>query len=142
MNNIESLLVEIRDLLIEMTKQKESKKRKSKAEALDLYTPDFEDTWRHYPKKVNKRQAGKVWYKTVMRCAAADPTQNWPKKILIAVKAYEEVWPPSRIKSEGKYCLHLSTFLNQDRFEDDPNAWPKEDTNGEFGGPAWEPTVD
>ena len=144
MNNIESLLVEIRDLLVLMTEQKKTRKRKSKVEADKLYTPDFEEVWRNYPRKVSKRESAKAYRNTLIRLSLGNGgTQTGIKaKILAAVKAYKEAWPPSRVKSDPKFCLHLSTFLNQERFEDDPNAWPKEDTNGEFGGPKWEPTVD
>lgn len=144
MSNIESLLVEIRDLLVLMTEQKKTKKRESKAAADKLYTPDFEEMWRYYPKKASKRESAKAYRKTLIRLRLGNldkPHALWSievkAKILAAVKAYKEVWPPSRVKSEGKYCLHLSTFLNQDRFEDDPNAWPKEDTNEGIGGPKW-----
>jgi hypothetical protein len=139
MSNIESLLVEIRDLLVLMTEQKKTKKRKSKVEADNLYTPDFEEMWRHYPKKASKRESAKAYRNTLirLRLASGETHIEAKTKILGAVKAYKEVWPPSRVKSEGKFCLHLSTFLNQDRFEDDPNAWSKEDTNEGIGGPKW-----
>lgn len=139
MSNIESLLVEIRDLLVLMTEQKKTKKRKSKVEADKLYTPDFEEVWRNYPRKVSKRESAKAYRNTLIRLSLGNGgTQTGVKtKILNSVKAYKEAWPPSRVKSEGKFCLHLGTFLNQDRFEDDPNAWSKEDNNEGNGGPKW-----
>lgn len=141
MSNIELLLEEmrlIRDLLELMTEQKETKKRKSKAEALDLYSKDFEYLWRHYPKKIGKRKAARALVCAIRRCEAAEPGVDWYKKILRAVKRYKVAWPASRVKSEGTFCLHLSTFLNNDRFEDDPHTWGKEDPNGQGnGGPRW-----
>lgn len=144
MSNIEPLLEEIRDLLVLMTKQKETRKRKSAAEADKLYTPDFEEVWRNYPRKVSKRESAKAYRNTLIRLSLGNGgTQTGVKtKILTAVKAYKEAWPDSRVKSDPKFCLHLSTFLNQDRFEDDPSAWSKEDTNEGNGGPRWQPTVD
>jgi len=145
MNNIESLLVEIRDLLIEMIKQKESKKRKSKADADDLYTIPFEAAWSAYPRKIGKKTAAKAYRNALTRMKTTRPELSSPLAegvILRGILAYAKVWPESRILEEAKYCLHMTTFLNQDRFDDDPDAWGKEESNGGIGGPKWEPTVD
>jgi hypothetical protein len=143
MNNIESLLVEIRDLLTEMIKQRESRKRESKAEADDLYTLGFEAAWSGYPRKIGKRMAAKAYRSALTRIKTTRPELPMPERfILKGILAYAKVWPESRILEEAKYCLHMATFLNQDRFDDDPDAWGKEESSGEFGGPAWEPTVD
>lgn len=147
MNNIESLLVEIRDLLTEMVKQKESKKRKSRAEANDLYTPGFEAAWSSYPRKIGKKMAAKAYRNALARIQTRPRMSSLlaeePESVILSgIFAYAKVWPKSRILEEAKYCLHMATFLNQDRFDDDPAAWGKEESNGEFGGPKWEPTVD
>jgi len=145
MNNIESLLVEIRDLLIEMIKQRESKKRTSKADADDLYTYGFEAAWSGYPRKIGKRMAAKAYRNALTRMKKGRPELSSPLAegiILSGIFAYAKVWPESRIMEEAKYCLHMATFLNQERFSDDPAAWSKEESNGGIGGPKWEPTVD
>ena len=143
MNNIESLLVEIRDLLTEMIKQKESKKRKSKAEANDLYTMGVEAAWSAYPRKIGKKMAAKAYRNALTRIKTTRPELPMPESVILrGIFAYAKVWPESRILEEAKYCLHMATFLNQDRFDDDPAAWGKEESNGGIGGPKWEPTVD
>ena len=143
MNNIEELLIEIRDILIIMSAQKKARKTRSKLDADGLYTPGFESAWQTYPRKLGKRNAAKAYSDALSRLKQSRPEISSPESyILKGVFAYSKVCPVSRIREEAKHCLHMSTFLNQDRFEDDPDAWGKEDSNEGIGGPAWEPTVD
>ena len=141
MNRIESLLVEIRDLLLLQSSQKDARKRRSKQESLELYTPNFEEAWKNYPRRLGKKAAGKAYHAAVNRLDQRVLSTTPEEKILTSIKEFSEVWPPSRIKREGSFCPHMSTFLNEDRFDDDPAAWGKEESNGMIGGPQWEPTV-
>ena len=140
MNNIESLLVEIRDLLVLMTEQKKTRKRVTKVKSNELYTLAFEKAWGHYPKRTNKMGAAKAYKDALERVAAQRPdlvmSSSHESYILQKIKLYEKAWPKQRVKDEGNYCLHMSTFLNQDRFEDDHEQW-KQNSNEEFGGPRW-----
>ena len=70
------------------------------------YTPEFEEFWAHYPRKIEKKRAFRVW-KTRLR-------EGVPPEVLIqACKHYAEYC--ARQGSEQRYIKHPSTFLGPDR---------------------------
>jgi hypothetical protein len=71
---------------------------------------DFLRFWEVFPKKAAKRAAAKAWDKARKR---ADPE-------LIIAKAAEFAASP---KGQGEFCPHAATWLNGDRFDDDPATW-------------------
>lgn len=74
------------------------------------YTPDFLKTWAIYPNKANKLKAFEAWNKL-----PNDPVLH--SMILKAIQI--QVKWPQWTKEEGKYIPHLSSWLNQMRWEDE-----------------------
>lgn len=77
-------------------------------------TDRFDEFWATYPRRQGKGAAVKAWAKAIKR---ADPDT-----ILKAAAAYRD--DPQR---EPQYTAHPSTWLNQDRWEDEP-----------LPGPSWQ----
>jgi hypothetical protein len=81
-------------------------------EAPDEYPSDFEEFWKIYPRREGKLAALKAW-----------------KKLKIGQK--RRAWQVAKrdaamLKARGQYCPLPATWLNQGRFDDDPNARPAE----------------
>tara|TARA_R110000803_G_scaffold50951_1_gene105579 strand:+ start:992 stop:1483 length:492 start_codon:yes stop_codon:yes gene_type:complete len=68
----------------------------------------FEDFWKAYPRKVAKGKARKAWDKATKNVA--------PQTIIEAGEQYAK----SVAGSEAKYIAHPTTWLNAERWEDDP----------------------
>jgi|TARA_B100000315_G_scaffold204074_1_gene197294 hypothetical protein len=84
----------------------------------------FEQFWNNYPRKVGKRKAFEVWGKL-------SPDGDLMEKILGAIEKYKssESW------CDPKYIPHPSTWLNQERWEDEILASQKKpefETQGKF----------
>ncbi len=65
--------------------------------------------WDEYPRKVGKPQALKAW-------GAALARGHTPEKILLGLRAHQEAFAAT----DPQFIPHPSTFLNQDRFNDQP----------------------
>jgi len=76
---------------------------------------DFETVWREYPRKVGKGAARKVW-------ARLQPDTEMVQKIhdAIAWQRHQPQW----LKDHGAFIPHLATWLNQERWEDEPFHGP------------------
>ncbi len=101
------------------------------------YSDDFLEFWGSYPKKVGKGAAFKIYQKlklTKNEKAAILTALNWQKK--------SEQW----LKENGQFIPYPATYLNQRRWEDEPQDifcgditdpdryLTDEDDNFDFGG--------
>lgn len=77
---------------------------------------DFERVWQVYPRKVGKGAARKAW-------AKLQPTPATVEQILAAL-----VWQrqqPQWVRDGGTFIPHLSTYLHQERWLDEPMTLPQ-----------------
>ena len=88
-------------------KVKEKNKKKPKE---NIYTPEFEEWYEHYPRKVNKPAAAKAYL------SAAEKTDQ--ATLIAGIQSIDA--------SEPKYIPHPSTWLNGERWNDAPT--PKKRT--------------
>lgn len=72
----------------------------------DLYTVEFEEFWKRYPRKVGKHQASK-FFAIALKSASQ-------KKIMEALFSFVE----QHKLTEDRFIPHAQTWLNQKRFED------------------------
>ena len=98
-------------------KSKQTGKEKEKEREKDIYTPivpkvdeDFEIFWKAYPKKVGKGSARKAFGKVKV------PVET----LVTAIRRQEcsDQWS----RDNGQYIPHPSTWLNQERWEDEIGA--------------------
>ena len=68
----------------------------------------FENFWQQYPKKVGKLTAKRSWEKL---------SQENQQKALEAIVEHRKYW--SAKGTEWEFICHASTWLNQERFEDE-----------------------
>lgn len=80
------------------------------------YTREFLEFWAAYPRKIGKGAAWKAWKQRKDRPKNGD--------MLASVEAHKqsEQWT----KECGRYIPHPATFLNQSRWEDEPDAGDRE----------------
>ena len=138
LDGVNSLLTIAEELL---AKQHVTKARR-KLSRSELYTDDFMTLWNTYNKKTGKTEAAKSYrafkrrqIKTGYYREAGFET---PEEMLLEkIKAYVQAWPPARIET-GDYRVHLSTFIRQDRWMEDPSDWTASDNSFErSAGPVW-----
>jgi hypothetical protein len=86
-----------------------------------IASPYFEHWWNEYPRKVAKGTALKAWNGAIRKTSIA--------VLLDSVKAYAV----KVANTEQQYILHAATWLNQERWNDepepakwDPDAWMNE----------------
>jgi len=89
------------------------KKEVKKKEERKTYSVSFSKFWDLYPKKVGKGAANRSWKAAVKRADA--------KNILTAAAHFSK-----SSKARGKFCPNPATWLNQERWEDDPSTWVDE----------------
>jgi hypothetical protein len=80
------------------------------------YPTDFEEWWKQYPKKVQKLAAAKAYKSACQRGA--------PDVILAATIAFSQT-----DKARGDFCPYPATWLNENRWEDDPTQWQDHGSN-------------
>ncbi|RKZ14217.1 hypothetical protein DRQ53_11995 [bacterium] len=80
------------------------------------YSAEFLEFWAAYPRKIGKGAAWKVWKQRKDRPKNGD--------MLASVEAHKrsEQWT----KDGGQYIPHPATFLNQARWEDEPDSADRE----------------
>ena len=71
----------------------------------------FDVFWQAYPRKVGKGASRKAWEKI-------KPDENLKNKIITAVEQQKK--SKQWTKDEGQYIPHPATWLNQERWEDEP----------------------
>ena len=86
----------------------------------------FDRFWNAYPRKVGKPSAQRAWRKMPPRT----PYEN----VMAGLERWKqtEQWQ----KDDGKFIPYPATFLNQRRWEDEPESFVRE---GRFGQPAEKP---
>jgi hypothetical protein len=89
------------------------KKEVKKKEERKTYSVSFSKFWELYPKKVGKGAANRSWKAAVKKADA--------KHILTAAANFSK-----SSKARGKFCPNPATWLNQERWEDDPATWVDE----------------
>lgn len=89
----------------------------------------FDDFWRAYPRKVGKGAAQKSWDKCVNRMKIA------PSVILDGAKRYAG----AKAGADIQYIAHPSTWLNQQRWLDEPDTMqePEQETAPDPGAAEW-----
>jgi hypothetical protein len=76
---------------------------------------DFERLWRQFPRKVAKGAARKAFLKIKPDAAMVDRMLQ-----AIAWQRQQAQW----IENNGQFIPHLSTWLNQERWDDEPMEVP------------------
>jgi hypothetical protein len=84
-----------------------TKSTRSKSERVSARDPDFERFWANYPRKEAKGAAEKAW--------AAAIKKTDPEAIVSAAERYRS--QPGR---EARYTAHPATWLNAERWSDEP----------------------
>lgn len=69
----------------------------------------FEEFWAEYPRKVSKAGARKAWPKAVKAA-------GYTERIRLAARAY--ALECTQVRREGQFIAHPTTWLNQERWED------------------------
>jgi hypothetical protein len=72
----------------------------------------FLSFWKEYPRKVNKKNAEKAFYKI-------NPDKELFEKIMVALKWQRQAW------RDPKFTPHAATWLNGNRWEDEKESAPK-----------------
>lgn len=78
---------------------------------LTTYTNDFNTFWDMYPKKVGKGKAYDSWKKVKPPLDKCLKSLEWQKKT--------DQW----VRENGQYIPHPATYINQLRFDDEPNEY-------------------
>jgi hypothetical protein len=88
----------------------EGKGREGKGKEDKSYTSAFETFWSLYPRKVAKVKAFQSW-------KHIKPNESLAKKIMTALEAHcaSDSWK----KEDGRYIPHPTTWLNQERWDDE-----------------------
>jgi transposase len=85
---------------------------------VDIYDQRFDVFWQAYPRKVGKKPARKAWERI-------KPSKELLGKMLKSIQAAREskAWK----KDNGEYIPHPSTWLNQERWEDEYEVQAEEE---------------
>lgn len=113
------------------SKTAKNKGKKEKGEGVEKlgiaspYSDEFERAWAAYPRKVGKGAAWKAW-------AMLHPTKQLAELIIAKVALYKSTkqWQ----KDGGQFIPHFATFLNQRRFDDDPESGSSTPLSDKYAG--------
>jgi hypothetical protein len=142
LTRILNVLTSLEQLAQDLIQQKNVTKTRRKKSRSELYSQDFMIAWKLYNKKTGKLAAAKAYEAFKKRQMKSsfyiDEGFATPDAMLLKkIEAYAEAWPPARLQT-GDYRVHLSTFINQDRWQEDPSDWTDLEANfQEQGGPVW-----
>lgn len=81
----------------------------------------FDSFWGMYPRKVGKQAAAKAYAVAVARFVAEKGIP--PPEARAAILASVTAFAPSPKGQSGKFCPHPATWLNEGRYDDDPETW-------------------
>lgn len=95
-----------------------TEEERSCAKAKPKYPEAFEVWWTVYPRKIGKGNAVKAWESATKRVSQED--------LLTITHRYAK----SPAGNAGEFTPYPATWLNGSRYEDDPQEWEKERTNG------------
>jgi len=113
--------VTARNVEIDIELEKKERVRENKRKRADCvdYSVGFEDFWRIYPRKVDKKGSYQKWLR-----AGADDSKAITETIIADVKRrIDGDWK----KTDTRYIPHPSTYLNQRRWEDEITPTKTED---------------
>lgn len=83
----------------------------------------FDAWWRACPRKVGRKEAARAYANAVLAIRGRPPTEgpggDDPHAFLLERINAFAISP----KGRGEFCPHPSTWLNQGRYDDDPQAW-------------------
>ncbi len=90
----------------------EAPQKKERKTSKEIYIDRFENFWKEYPRKIGKGKARDTFVKI-------KPSEILTRDMIAAImiQRKSEQWTTSN----GKYIPHPSTWLNQERWEDDLN---------------------
>ena len=95
--------------------KKNDKKEKNVKNTLLIISRDernlFEEFWGAYPRKVSRKKAEQTWKRL-------EPSEELTKKIVAHVESQKRTSQWTR--DGGEYIPHPTTYLNQERWKDDP----------------------
>jgi hypothetical protein len=99
----------------------------------EAYHPLFEEWWAAYPpqRRSGKRLAFAAWKAAGARVRDSNKCCGSEAADYLMTKLIAFAASP---KGMGEYCPQPATWLNQDRFDDDPAAWA--DGKAPVGGPV------
>jgi hypothetical protein len=108
-----------------------AKPARKKASIPEEYTSDFEEFWKLYPRRQGKAAAFRSWQKLSL------PQK---RRAYVALKRQLADLAARAKDPRGNYCPHPATWINEGRFDDDPESAAR--TNGYANGhangePAW-----
>lgn len=110
--------------LSEAERRSRSRERsKVKGEISQLQENQFSEFWNEYPRKVGKPKAFEKW-------CIINPSQELKTKILASVK--EHAKSPQWQKDGGQYIPHPTTWLNQERWNDETTIQRPKVGGGKF----------
>lgn len=101
--------------LSDATREKDKERTKEKEKERDLsnnknkYSPDFEEFWEIYPRKIDKQKAYKSWLKI-------NPSDELKQYIIQSVKE----WSACDQWQDENYIPHPTVWLNNRRWESAP----------------------
>ena len=84
------------------------------ARANDITLDDFEQFWRAYPRRIGKGVARRAFAKAIVKTTLA---------AMIAAIQWQRT-QPQWLKDGGQFIPHPSTWLNQERWDDEPTRMP------------------
>ncbi len=92
------------------TKEEGSNKgKKVKKESIKTYTPEFDEFWNVYPRKLGKVEAFKTWTKVI---------KNGESSEIIIKCATNYATDCENKQTEQQFIKHPKTFLNDERYKD------------------------
>ena len=113
---VDQILEEIRQLRLEIAEVKALLEPKPKAKPkVKGYSEAFEAFWREYPNKQGKAAAYRAWQRYHLNSKADQIIEDVRKR-----KASDPQW----LAEDGKYIPHGSTWINNQRWEDDISEAP------------------
>lgn len=116
--------------LIESVEKKPVRQVPARSLCISLSSSDVVQGWflkayENYPRHIGKRAAEKAFFAAVDRVAKRRKISAERAGEVIAEAAGEYAAAPAG--QRGKYTPHMSTWLNQDRFDDSREEWQGED---------------
>lgn len=84
------------------------------------YPLEFNAWWSTYPRKVGKQAAMKAWKRAVKRYQDEHGCDREAARSSLLEHSRRFSASP---KAKGEFCPHPATWLNEDRWEDDPATW-------------------
>jgi hypothetical protein len=112
MESSSEMEIQVEQPFLTLTGEADVRAGKSGARTREVSAPDgFDDFWSAYPRKVGKGDARKAWRKI-------RPSHALLEKMLEALESQRDSWQWR--KDAGQFVPYPATWLNQSRWEDEP----------------------